>query len=491
LQARGIAHVAPEDNALMDSPEVRDLVAVLDALASPTHDLSLAQALRSPLFGASDDDLLALAARAEPGRWRQTLQAEAPDFSPALQRAARLLAGWSAAMRQLPPHDLLDRIVDEGELLPRLLAAVPASRREAALQSVRALLALALRLDGARYASVYGFVRALKRRVLTMPAGAVPHAVQLLTVHGAKGLEAEAVIVMDCDTPPARSETMSLLVDWPVDAEAPHRCAFVASESRCPPSLRLLLEREKAARAREEVNGLYVAMTRARRRLVLSAVAPHPAPEPGNWWALAAPFAQAWVPEPNRSASANDTDATHGTADYLALPTWAAPASAPPASAAADQPEAARLGEALHRVLEWATQAPAASLAGLCSAAAASFGLDADAQARLLAHARTVLASPAARRFFEPAGIAWAGNEVTVADGDALLRIDRLVALAEGGRRVWWVLDYKLQSAPAEVAAYREQIERYRRLVQALQPGDEVHAAFITAAGEVVPALPT
>ena len=67
-----------------------------------------------------------------------------------------------------------------------------------------------------------------------------------------------------------------------------------------------------------------------------------------------------------------------------------------------------------------------------------------------------------------------------------MLRIDRLVALAEAGGRAWWVLDYKLQHAPEALPAYREQMARYRRAVQALQPGEPVHAAFITGAGEVI-----
>ena len=72
------------------------------------------------------------------------------------------------------------------------------------------------------------------------------------------------------------------------------------------------------------------------------------------------------------------------------------------------------------------------------------------------------------------------------------LRIDRLVALAEGegegegGRLSWWVLDYKLHGTPAELPAYREQLQRYRAAVQALQPGDTVRGAFITGRGELV-----
>jgi ATP-dependent helicase/nuclease subunit A len=48
------------------------------------------------------------------------------------------------------------------------------------------------------------------------------------------------------------------------------------------------------------------------------------------------------------------------------------------------------------------------------------------------------------------------------------------------------VLDYKLQHAPQELAAYRDQLARYRAAVQAAQPGEEVRAAFITGAGRLV-----
>ena len=56
LRERRVPYVAVESAALMDAVEARDLVALLDALVSPRHRLSLAQALRSPLFGASASD---------------------------------------------------------------------------------------------------------------------------------------------------------------------------------------------------------------------------------------------------------------------------------------------------------------------------------------------------------------------------------------------------------------------------------------------------
>ncbi|MEO5698826.1 MAG: UvrD-helicase domain-containing protein, partial [Burkholderiaceae bacterium] len=263
-----VPYAAVEDVELMAAPEARDLVALLDALVSPRHALSLAQALRSPLFGASDADLIALAGRAADGDWwRALLHGDAPASS-ALQRARLLLPRWQAACRQLPPHDLLDRIVHEGQLRERIAATVPAEQCPAALDAIDAVLGQALMLDGARGSTPYNFARALRHRAIKVAAPVHADAVQLLTVHGAKGLEAKVVFVMDADPQPKNTETATLLIDWPVDAPRPLRCAFLYSESACPASLRPLLEAEFRAREREELNGLYVAMSRARERLV-------------------------------------------------------------------------------------------------------------------------------------------------------------------------------------------------------------------------------
>ena len=68
LERHRVGHSAVEETALAETPEAQDLIALLDALVSTGHRLSLARALRSPIFGASDADLLALAAAAAP--WR-------------------------------------------------------------------------------------------------------------------------------------------------------------------------------------------------------------------------------------------------------------------------------------------------------------------------------------------------------------------------------------------------------------------------------------
>jgi ATP-dependent helicase/nuclease subunit A len=479
LAALHLPHVAPEELRLAELPEVQDLLAVLDVLASPGQALSLARALKSPLFEVTDDELLALSQRAANagGWWPALMAADAPAV-PSLQRAARLFAAWQTAAATLPPHDLLDRIVHEGELLARLAAVAPPERQTRAMDAVRALLAAALELDGGRYASPYNFVRALRQRQVLAPAAAQPDAVRLLTIHGAKGLEARVVFLMDADPAPRKAETSTLLVDWPVESAHPRQVAFVASEARCPPSLQNLLAIEHAARAREEVNALYVALTRAQQRLVVSRTPPQSQGDAPAWWARLQGAASPWIEvEPGPSA------ADAGQASYRAWPVVArAPTLPRPLTPAADD-VAARLGQAVHRTLEWAAGRGATDLSALAVAAAAEFAL-ADA-GEVQAIARRILDSPACRRFFDPASIAWAGAEVPVASADGQVRrIDRLVRLAADG--VWWVLDYKLAGAPQHDPALREQLQGYRAAVAALAPGEPVRAGFITGRGELI-----
>ena len=326
-------------------------------------------------------------------------------------------------------------------------------------------------------------MRALKRRAIKVPAALQADAVQLLTVHGAKGLEARVVFVMDADPEFKLPDTAGVLVDWPVESEHPRRCAFLYAESQCPASLQPVLERELAARQREELNGLYVAMTRAKARLIFSATEPHrPAPR-ASWWQRVQGHA---LPLAARHAELHHIDRRTAAIVLKALPVWRRVPEQLPLVPPSEDDESSRLGQAVHRVLEWAAaphQQGSPDVQAHSRAAAMEFGVDEREVARL---AGRIWRSPACARFFGGPGLRWAGNEVPVGEGGEALRIDRLVALDEGGGRAWWVLDYKLQHTPEALASYRDQLQRYRRAVQALQPGDEVRCAFITGAGEVI-----
>ena len=482
LRALGIASQQPEKTLLGDAPEVQDLVALLDALVSPAHDLSLARALRSPLFALADEALieLALQQRARRLPWFDLLQEVAQP--PALQRIGAQLQRWKRWVDTLPPHDALDAIYDDGDVVARFVAAAPPMQRDATRASLEALLAAALQVDGARYATPYAFVRALKAGGVPAPTLADADAVRLLTVHGAKGLEAPLVLLLDTDAPAQRAQTMSVLLDWPGEAEAPRSFVFLASESRVPPSAREAMAAEELARQREELNALYVAMTRAQQRLVLSSVQPHNA-NGASWWQRLLPGCEgvsvdATAPLISAAAPGDATPIV-----LQVLPATAGLPAATVAGAVTAQPATAeaRIGQAMHRLLEWVALDATGWTAAQVQCAGAEFGLDAAQAGQAAAMALRILQGAGAWAWRSDQ-VRWQGNEVPVTLQGAVRRIDRLVQRVDGD---WWVLDYKSASQPQSREELQAQLRAYRAAVRAANPGATVRAAFLSATGGV------
>ncbi len=488
LREMRVPHIAVEDHDLLDAIEVRDLVALLDVLASHGHNLSLAQALRSPLFGASDQDLIVLAVgAARGGDWWDALMNEDHD-SAVLQRARTLLQQWDSDARHLPPHDLLDRVIHQGQYRERVAAVVSGDRRAVALDAIDALLEQSLTLDGARCATPYNFVRAVKRRTIRVTPREHADAVRLLTIHGAKGLEARVVFVMDADPQPTAARTANVLVDWPVESEAPTRCAFLYSEARCPESLNAQLQFEIAARQREELNGLYVAMTRAKEHLLFSATEPSRHAGGPSWWARLADHVQAWPLMADPALGPGNASEAIILKGLPVVPPSGLETVPPPNSDLVESDLRKRqLGRAVHRFLEWAGGAPIPrpklAWPQLASQAALEFTASVD---DVLTIGQRILESADCARFFSGTALRWVGNEVPVCHAGEMLRIDRLVQIDQDGAMEWWVLDYKLAREPDELQGYRDQLLGYRDAVVVLEAGAVVRCGFITRQGKLV-----
>ncbi|OJW99906.1 UvrD-helicase domain-containing protein [Thiobacillus sp. 65-1402] len=482
LEAAGIPFITSRRGGLLHALEAQDVIALLETLLLPHADLKLAHALKSPLFGCSDADLLRVFGSDEPCGWeRLTALAEQPDCPPALARAAQLLAGWRARVGTLPVHDLLDRIYFEGDLEARYAAAVPEAMRPQVAANLRAFMQLALTQDAGRYPTLAGFIRELAS--LVDDADAAPgeglaadgeNAVRLLTIHGAKGLEAPIVWLLG-GSDHARGDSHGVLAPWPPEAARPeHFSLFGKQDERGAWRERWFAE-EAVLTQRESDNLLYVALTRAEQGLIVSGAADKSA------WLQRVEAAWQGLALPADLPPAARADAPCMTA---AAPRIAAPAVGQRLAPAPASPAAAS-GELFHACLEHhAPPGAPRDLPALAMQLGVAAGL-----ARIEADARALLAQPHLARFFDPALYLRAHNELALLDADGRMqRLDRVVEFDDAV----WLIDYKtgddsrMLSAAQLAERHRPQLAGYRALLAALYPGKPVHAAVLLADGRLI-----
>ena len=487
LREAGVPFVSSRAGGLLDTLEALDLIALLRWLTMPADDLALAQVLKSPIAGASDDDLIALAARGGEGSWWQRLQniTEQGAGSPALSRLRPLLAGWMQAAQHLPVHDLLDRIVHEGELVPRYAQCAPAASRAQVLGNLEAFLALSLELDAGRYPSIVRFLDHLRRKQRgseqeapdEADIDAALDAVRILTIHGAKGLEAEVVAIMGANHSDAGKDKAGILCDWPQDAVAPtHFSVFGKSSERGHARARLF-EQEEAFRVQENWNLLYVAATRAKQLLIVSGVQDARAGgvKAGSWYERLQDVGE-FLPDELPVAQEAGRDAF--TLELFRPPQLPPP---PPRERSEDT-EATLEGKRLHALMErltnpglWPVSMPPVPVA------ARWLGCDEAAAAVACEQAECILSQPSLQRFFDPARHVFARNEMELVHRGELMRVDRLVMFDDA----LWILDYKRNLYEWQQPDYQQQLARYRNACLELFGGKPVSTALVTVDGRL------
>lgn len=282
LRDCSIPYIGAERGTLLESIEIQDMQDLLHFLITPNHNLALAGILRSPLFAASETDLLQLAGSHNMSWW-EVLTQIGPELTETtiLGRAYSLLSQWLKLTGRLPVHDLLDRIFYEGNVLARYASASPPHMVSRVTSNLTRFLELALEVDSGRYPSLLRFLSWLKELRQqnneapdTPPAGEDQHRVQIMTIHSAKGLEAPVVFIADCAGSDRNKHAHQALVHWPVDSEQPE--AFLlnpAREQRDPFTSQIFAEYETALQ-QEDANLFYVAVTRCRQLLYLSGSRP-------------------------------------------------------------------------------------------------------------------------------------------------------------------------------------------------------------------------
>ena len=274
LAARGIPTLHAGGGNLFEQREATDGLALLRFLADPSDDLSLVAVLRSPWFGVSDVELAeaAQAVRDADASWWTWLARRAdPAAEPgASAHAAAVLGALLDRVPVASPPTLLAE-ADARTGFTAVIANLPGGPRR--LADWRGFVDLVRSLAG-DHGHLVEVVRQLDE-ILGLEDAAVPRpameagdAVSLMTIHGAKGLEWPVVILpdlakrdaaraMDVGVEPGVGVAVKL---WNADGDEAEPVVYT-----------MLKAHERAREDAEEMRVLYVALTRARDRLILTA----------------------------------------------------------------------------------------------------------------------------------------------------------------------------------------------------------------------------
>ena len=501
---------------------VRDLTALMQFLALPEDDLALAEALRSPLLGLTEAELYHVAQpRGKAGLW-QALRGMADRFPETLA----LLHDLRDQADFLRPYELAERILTRQNGRKKLLARLGPEAED----GIDAFLQQALAYERMNIPSLSGFLAWLSADEIAIKrqGDASGRLIRVMTVHGAKGLEAPVVILPDTNAgpPPLRDAFLTM--------NAPKTAVWNTGDAS-PVAVREMREAEKEAEAEERLRLLYVAMTRAENWLIVAArpkadtqknqTAWYDLIEQGFSAVSAMPgMVQSAIHHesgPIRRLSWGDWPVDAGPAVATAtapqsqsLPGWAnAPPPTPPdrlvplspsglggakvlpgEPSVADQAAGKLYGSRLHILMEHLPGAIVANWPELARTLLAAQDEPAtpDQADALLEEARAILAEPALAWLFAPDTLAEAGIAASLAelDGRRIVgAIDRLVV--DPGRVL--AVDYKSNMLVPERAeqvpdGLLRQMGAYAAALAQIWPGRRIEVAILwTRTGSLMP----
>ena len=512
LKGLGVPVAGLDRLYLTDQPAVQDLLALCDTLLLPGDDLSLACVLTSPLGELDDDDLMALAIGREGSLWSALHRRRAER--PAWERAAAFLAALFGRADYVSPHALLVEALGPLGARARLLRRLGPE----AAEPIDELLGAAIAHAAAHPPSLQGFVHWLRQSGAEVKRQAEEggRTVRVMTVHGAKGLQAPMVILPDTTSLPPDAGGVIWAEDgtplWSPRSEL--RCAAVDR-------LRAAAKQERL----EEYNRLlYVALTRAEDRLVVCGwQTRHSVPEE-SWYesvrrglerlspardALAG-IGEPWEGEVTVYATEQRAPPVIASARQAAshpdLPPWAgAPPDWRPRAMQAEPPRPAPLapsrpadaglgpvphaasplagggaalerGALIHHLLQHAPSLPQADRRDAVVAYVRSAG----APAALADEVMAIVEHPALAPLFSPLGRA--EQPLTGVVNGAVVSgiVDRLAVLPDAVL----LADYKTnRDAPEDAAGipvlYLRQLAAYRAVLRAAFPGRPVRCSLV------------
>ena len=501
--------VAGVDRLFLSAPlVVQDLLAAIRWVLQPADDLALASLLVSPLLGWTQDELMVRAVREQGTLWRHLR-----DTRPEAELTP--LRDMLARADFLRPYEFLERILS-GPLDGRakLLARLGRDARD----PLEELLNAAVLFEATEPPGLQRFLDWIERSEseIKREQADAGDAVRVLTVHGAKGLEAPIVILADATKDPTAGRNGRF--EWRLSDDV----RLPALPPRGAERSGVLADAVAANQAREAAEHrrlLYVALTRARERLLVVGKASARGPVPAQSWHAAvdaglATLGAEWRDDPIWGTVRRFADATpwvgrgserrsaappedQPVPDWLARP---APAEARPprplapsrlgADNAVERPpgpaqtEAIERGLLLHALFERLPPvAPERRAAVGRRWLSARRGVDAGTADRLTAAALAVIDRPDWQRLWGPDALAEAPLTAVVNGEVVAGTVDRLVVTDSGVEVVDFKTGGRVPASADEVpAAYLRQMSAYREALRTLFPDRPVRAALLYTA---------
>jgi ATP-dependent helicase/nuclease subunit A len=270
---------------LNDHIAIQDLLALGQFIVLPEDDHALACLLKSPLITHpdgrvfTDDDLFALGF----DRGRRSLWQRLAESEP-LQPLCARLRGWMAISAAESPFGFYARVL--GEEMPSVRQNILSRLGPEAVDLIDAFLNLALEYEQRETPSLQGFLHWFTsadteiRRDMDQSGDVV----RIMTVHGAKGLEAPIVFLPDtCSPPDDRNEVQPLMIPAAEGKLIPFWRFGGGVEAKEVTALRDLLREQRMDEYRRQ---LYVALTRARDELYVCGYTTDETPKTGSWYSL-------------------------------------------------------------------------------------------------------------------------------------------------------------------------------------------------------------
>ncbi|MFZ0094506.1 MAG: double-strand break repair helicase AddA [Pseudolabrys sp.] len=492
---------------------IMDLLVLGDALLLPDDDLALATALKSPLFGFDDEKLFKLAYRRK-GPLRSALRAKAGEDA-AFDAASSALDALVRKARILSPFAFYAHVLGARRGRAQILARLGVE----ASDPLDEFLDLALSYEQRETPSLQGFLNWIRaaqsevKRDMEMARDEV----RVMTVHGAKGLEAKNVILIDHTTTRPEGAHPPRLLVAPVAGAPPGATALiwgVAKDKDAGPMAQARTQAIEAARD-EYRRLLYVGLTRAEERLIVcGAKGVNKAPE-GCWHDLVLSALQPLSQEASdadgkiwhfrKGAPTATDDGSRAAKQQVSLPSWLmvdAPPSPPaiavlrPSDPIDDEPrrvaggterESARLrGTLSHRLLQSLPDIPAAQREKVAGEFLSRRGdrLSADQRAVLLREVLLLIESRDFAALFAPgsrAEVPIVGKLVVRGEDKSVSgQVDRLAVTKDAVL----IADFKTnRPAPRKIdevpSGYVHQLALYRAVLMKLYPDRPVRAALI------------